>query len=145
MTEKTIDTKLGKKLTKRTFILTIQLINIITLLPSIIFSIPGIISLLLYLQDKSLKHSFHKYFGFYTLIMCSIQIFSYSIAVAMQIISFFISFGGGIFFITVNIAFLMFVVFMLFVNVFYFFNVRRFLDIAKEDRQNRQFEKSLEI
>ena len=142
---KTLQAKLSKNLNKTKFILSIQLINIITLIPSIIFSIPGIISLLLFLQDKSLKHSFHKYFGIYALIMCSIQIFSYSIASIIQIISFFISFGGGVFFVTVNVMFLAFVLLMLFINVFYFFNVRKFVKMAQEDREDGEFRKNIEI
>ena len=136
MVNKQIDIHiLKKKLNRNTFIFLIIIWNITIYLPSLFLTIPAIVSLILFLQDKNLKHSFHQFFLYWAIILQCLVILLLGIYAILELVSFFTYlFNESFGFIFGQFLFFLFISLILILNLWYLKLLFTFKEMVDEEQ-----------
>ena len=127
-----------KTIKRRSFILLIIIWSIVIYAVSIILAIPAIISLILYKQDKNLKHSFHRFFLIWTLFITScllIFLWGFQIIVGICTLLLLIHPQATTSHVVAYAVYFCVVSILLFLNLCYLVLVVRFKKVIEEEQE----------
>ena len=143
MVTKEVDIQIPKKkLNRNTFIFLIFIWSIVIYFLSLFLMIPAIVSLILFLQDKNLKHSFHKFFLYWSLSWQCVVILLLVIYDILELVSFFIDlFNESFGFIIGQLFFFIFISIILVLNLWYLKMLFIFKTLIEEKKNFKQDKK----